>query len=91
MIMSARRGLKVVSIMASDDKELVTVERFERRLADECGKLRLEISALRHDMVEGFGKLRAEMADRNAEQLKWLVGFFAVQTGMQVTLLAFFR
>ena len=39
-------------------------ERFERRLAQECGQLRVE-------MVQGFGSLRAEMIERNAELLKW--------------------
>jgi hypothetical protein len=89
--MPARHALKVVSTMASDDKEPVTVERFERRLAEVEGKLRLEIGALRVEMIDGFGKLRAEMADRNAEQLKWLLGFFVAQTGVQVALLTLFR
>lgn len=82
--MAARHGLKVVSIMTSEDKEWVTVERFERRLSEECGRLRLE-------MVEGFGRLRAEMADRNAELLKWLLLFFVAQTGALAGLLALFR
>lgn len=88
--MAARHALKVVT-MANENNELVTVERFERRLGEECGKLRLEIGELRHDMTAGFGELRTEMADRNAEQLKWLLGFFVAQTGVQVTMLAFFR
>jgi hypothetical protein len=89
--MSARHALRVVSIMANEDRDPVTVERFERRLAEVESKLRLEISTLRHDMIEGFGKLRAEMADRNAEQLKWLLGFFVAQTGVLVALLTLFR
>lgn len=82
--MAARHALKAVSIMTSEDKEWVTVERFERRLSEECGRLRLE-------MVEGFGRLRAEMADRNAELLKWLLLFFVAQTGALAGLLALFR
>lgn len=82
--MAARHALNVVSIMTSEDKEWVTVERFERRLSEECGRLRLEI-------VEGFGRLRAEMADRNAELLKWLLLFFVAQTGALAGLLALFR
>jgi len=89
--MPARHALRVVSIMTNENREPVTVERFERRLAEECGKLRLEIGGLRHDTVEGLGKLRTEVADRNAEQLKWLLVFFTAQTGALVAVLSLFR
>lgn len=89
--MSARQGLRVVRIMASEDKEPVTVDYFERRLAQLEGKLRLEVGALRQEMVDGFGKLRAEIADRNADQLKWLLLFFVAQTGTLAAVVALFR
>jgi hypothetical protein len=56
---------------ANDDVEIsvVTLERLERRLGDECGQLRVEL-----------GGLRAEMADRSFDLLKWLVGLFVAQT-----------
>ena len=74
----------------------VATERFERRLAEEYGKLRVDLvnelgrvrvenatesGKLRAEMAEGFGDLRAEMADRNAELLKWGLIFGATQTG----------
>jgi hypothetical protein len=89
--MSARHALRVVSIMKSEDEEPVTVERFERRIAEVEGKLRLEISGLRHDMTEGFGKLRTEIADRNSDQLKWLLLFFVGQTAALAAVLSLFR
>lgn len=89
--MAARHGLRVVRFMVNEDKELITVARFERRLGEECGRLRLELAALRQEVVEGFGTLRAEMADRNAEQLKWLLVFFVAQTGALGALLALIR
>lgn len=71
--------------MTERDNEVVLVvtERFERRLAEENGKLRVE-------MANGFGSLRAEMIDRNAELLKWGLVFGALQTsalGALITLL----
>lgn len=51
-------------------------DRFERRLADECGKLRVE-------MANGFSTLRDEMhkglADVRVEMLKWSFAFWVSQ------------
>jgi len=84
----------------------IVTERFERRLAEERGELRVEIAnlsgALRSEMAEGFGelrtemsdgfgKLRAEMSDRNAELLKWGLIFGATQTGALATVIALLR
>lgn len=89
--MAAGHALKVVRITMSDEGDAVTVERCERRLTEECGKLRLEISGLRHDMTEGFGRLRTEIADRNSEQLQWLLLFFVGQTAALAAVLSLFR
>jgi hypothetical protein len=69
--------------MTERDSEIVMLatERFERRLAEETGKLRVE-------MTHGFGQMRAEMSDRNADLLKWLLVFFAAQTATQTAALA---
>jgi hypothetical protein len=69
--------------MAERDNEtlMLTSDRFERRLTEETGKLRV-------DMSSGFGSVRTEMADRNAELLKWLLVFFAAQTAAQTAALA---
>jgi hypothetical protein len=64
-----------------DDVLVVATERFERRMAEEHGNLRVE-------MAQGFGSLRTEMADRNAELLKSLLVFFAAQTAAQTAALA---
>ena len=58
-------------------------ERFERRLAEECGKLRVE-------MAHGFGSLRAEMIERNAELLKWGLIYAITLAGVIAGLLALF-
>jgi hypothetical protein len=74
-----------------DIVERVT-ERFERRLAEECGQLRVEMAtshgALRAEMAQGFGTLRAEMIERNAELLKWALIFAVTQTGVLVSVFA---
>lgn len=79
--MNTRGGLRTVDLM-TDDAELsvVTMERFERRLGEECGQLRLEVI-----------NLRAEMIDRSSDLLKWLLAFFVAQTAALATLMAVFR
>ena len=72
-------ALRVVEPMADDDQTRLAVERFERRLVEEVGGVRLEVSAL-----------RAEMIDRNADLLKWLLAFFVAQTAV-AALMALFR
>lgn len=66
--------------MSSDDNDIIELvtERFERRLSDETGQLRVdmatefgtvrtematEFGTLRAEMATEFGKVRAEMAD----------------------------
>ena len=78
------QGAGVLRMTEPDDVLVVATERFERRLAEESGKVRVE-------MAQGFGALRTEMADRNAELLKWLLVFFAVQTAALAGLLTLFK
>ncbi len=102
----ALRGAVVALTPMNNDKDpipLVT-ERYERRLAEECGKLRVEMAvefgklrtemaqgfgALRAEMAQGLGELRAEMIQRNGDLLKWLLVFFTMQTAALAALLNF--
>lgn len=96
------------SMMAdnSDDIVQVVTERFERRLAEENGKLRVEMvtgfgevraematefGKVRAEMAAGFGSLRAEMIERNAEMLKWGLLFGAAQTAALASVIALLR
>jgi len=90
-----------------DDVTLqIVAERFERRLAEERGELRVEMAnlagslrsemaggfgELRTEMSDGFGKLRTEMSDRNSELLKWGLIFGATQTGALAAVVAILR
>ncbi len=91
------RGAVALQIMTEHEDEMIerASERFERRLAEECGNLRVEIStgngSLRAEMAQGFGALRAEMIDRNAELLKWVLVQAAALIGVVAGLLALFR
>jgi hypothetical protein len=67
-----------------DDMLTIATERFERRVGEESGKLRVE-------MGNGFGSLEVKMADRNAELLKWLLVFWVLQTSALGTLMAYFK
>ncbi|HEV8716532.1 MAG TPA: hypothetical protein VGX03_27400 [Candidatus Binatia bacterium] len=67
----------------SNKKSVIEVveERFERRLAEEIGKVREEIS-----------RLRVEMADLRANLVQWMFLFWIGQIGVLTGILfAFFR
>ncbi len=85
----------------------VAEERFERRLAEELGKLRAEIaeemsklrvelsgetSKLRAELSGETSKLRAEMHDLRANLIQWMFVFWIGQIGVLTGILfAFFR
>ena len=90
----------------SDDVIQFVTERFERRMAEENGKLRVEMATefgkvraematefgrVRAEMASGFGGLRSEMIDRNAELLKWGLVFGATQTAALAGVMALLR
>ena len=97
MNMSARRAGAALIDMANTDNDVVVIvtERFERRLAEENGKLRVEMATefgkVRAEMATGFGSLRAEMSDRNAERLKWGLVFGVTQTAAIAGVVALLR
>jgi hypothetical protein len=90
----------------SDEVIQLVTERFERRMAEENGKLRVEMATefgkvrsematefgkVRSEMAAGFGGLRAEMIDRNAELLKWGLLFGVTQTAALAGVMALLR
>jgi len=106
--MNARRANVALVDMTNNDNDVVVIvtERFERRLAEESGKLRVEMATefgkvrsematefgrVRAEMAAGFGALRAEMSDRNAELLKWGLIFGVTQTGAIAGIVALLR
>ena len=79
--MAIRNAFRASDLISDDDElNIVTMERFERRLGEECGGLRLEIV-----------NLRSEVIDRSADLLKWLLAFFVAQTAALAALMALFR
>lgn len=86
----AGAALKIMSDRRDDLDEHAT-DRFERRLIEEGSKLRVEIVTLRADMNAGFGQLRAETIERNAQLLQWFLVFAVTQTGVIVGVIALFR
>ena len=66
--MAATNGQWMVTDMTDGDSDVVVIvtERFERRLTEESGKLRIEMATefgrVRTEMAAGFGTLRAEFA-----------------------------
>jgi len=79
--MAGRNAFRAADLINEEDElNVVTMERFERRLGEECGQLRLEIV-----------NLRSEVIDRSADLLKWLLAFFVAQTAALAALMALFR
>jgi hypothetical protein len=74
------RSLKAVDVIDNDELDVVTLERLERRLTEETSAVRMDIK-----------DLHAEMIDRQASMLKWLLGFFVAQTAAIGALLAALR
>ena len=72
------------SDMTDDTQVIIVTERFERRLAEESGKLRVE-------MAGGFGRLEARIESRNADLLKWLLIFGSTQTAAIAGLITLLR
>jgi hypothetical protein len=79
--MTVRNAFRAADLISGDDEiNVVTMDRFERRLGEECGAVRLEIS-----------NLRTEVVDRSADLPKWLLAFFVAQTAALAALMAVFR
>ena len=95
--MRAGGALRALMPMNERDEFLLqaATDRFERRLAEENGKLRVDMAngfgELRAEMATGTGALRAEMIERNHELLKWALVFWATQLAAIAGLLALFR
>lgn len=73
----------------------VTTERFERRLSEECNKLRGEMQelgrGLRTDMKVLRSELVAEVANTRAELIKWAFVFWAGQLATMIGLATVIR
>lgn len=70
-----------------DDKFSASDERFERRLAEEIGGVRLEISGVRLEM----NGLRTEMVAQRADLLKWAMVSWVSQAAAVAAIVAVFR
>lgn len=83
--------------MTQDNYDAAT-ERYERRLAEEYGRLRVQLADVRVEMTNGFSAqraatdaLRAEMIERNSELLKWIPVFNATMIAAIAALLVLLR
>lgn len=76
----AGRGLYPVDISPEEEISVVTLERLERRVGEESGKLRLDIAGVRTEIVQ-----------RSLTELKWLFAFFVAQTAALAALMSLLR
>jgi hypothetical protein len=85
--MYGRNANSALNNVTDNDNDVIVIvtERFERRLSDETGKLRVEMATefgkvraematefgkVRAEMAAGFGSLRTEMAQLRAEMIE---------------------
>ena len=99
-----RRGAAtaLITMAHDDDPNAIVTERFERRLSEVCGELRVEMAQLRGelrtemaqlrgDIRTDMSGLRAEMIANNTALLKWLLVFFVSQTAAIAAFIRVFR
>jgi hypothetical protein len=85
--MFGRSASSALSNVTDDDNDVIVIvtERFERRLADETGKLRVEMATefgkVRAEMATEFGEVRAEMASEFGKvRAEMATGFGSLRT-----------
>ena len=65
-----------------DQYHRLTSERYERRLAEETGRLRVE-------MHQGFGAVRQDVGNIRADIMKWSLLFWISQFAAQIGVLSY--
>ncbi len=84
----------LAEVMDARDETVLSVatERFERRLSEECSKLRSEMqglgSSLRADMKVVRSDVIAEIATTRADLIKWAFLFWAGQLAIVIALVS---
>jgi hypothetical protein len=53
-----------------DDVLSTATDRFERRLAEECGRQRMETAQLRVDVIKGDADIRGELSGMRLDMVK---------------------
>ena len=78
-----------------DDLLTTATDRFERRLAEECGALRTEIGdlrvKLRLDVSEQFGAVKLDAATKHRKLLKWALVFWVGQAASVAVIVSAFN
>ncbi|MBF0556686.1 MAG: hypothetical protein HQK96_19390 [Nitrospirae bacterium] len=67
----------------------IAEERFERRLSEVSGTLRLEMETLRLELRVEMEKLRADVSNIKAEIIKWMFLFWIGQTAAMIAIIKF--
>lgn len=95
--MPGRHAWRTVAPMTDDDQLTRLSDRVEY-VVDQIGTLHRNVaivqdsvSTLRAEVRVQHAELRAEMIDRDANLLKWLLGFFVAQTAALSALIVAFR
>jgi hypothetical protein len=84
--------LNETSVHTREDVIQMAADRFERRLAEELARLRVEIGSLRLETHSEIGKLRADMGAFEGRITRWMFVFWIGQIGALLGILfAFFR
>ncbi|MBF0456727.1 MAG: hypothetical protein HQK99_02410 [Nitrospirae bacterium] len=85
-----------IDLGARKDAIAIAEERFERRMSEESGKLRLEISKVNERITDETGKLRveiekvrSEVEKSGKENIKWMFLFWIGQIAAFIAIIKF--
>ncbi|WP_420266423.1 LA_3696 family protein [Candidatus Magnetominusculus dajiuhuensis] len=78
-----------IDLGARKDAIAIAEERFERRLSEVSGTLRLEMEKLRVELRVEMEKLRADVSNIKAEIIKWMFLFWIGQTAAMIAVIKF--
>lgn len=74
--------------MNENDRHVLTIatERFERRLAEETGKLRVDMGQIRSEVIQLRSDVKADLATMKVDIIKWSFAFWLAQIATIATL-----
>lgn len=75
----------------TDEARFDRLDKRIEHLVDQVSLVREDVATVRTEVRVQHAEIRSEMIDRDANMLKWLLGFFVAQTAALGALMAAFR
>ena len=84
-------GEEAASVLAHIFEKADEKSRQELATKADLQDVRVEMQAMRNDLIERIGAVRVEMQSMKNELTKWIVGGFIAQTALLVAVLSFLK